>query len=40
MEPGLVAQFERKTTIQRSNSGKLKHFHSLLPQESNLTEGE
>lgn len=40
MEPGLVALFERKTTIQRSKSGKLKHFHSLLPPESNLNEGE
>lgn len=40
MEPGLVAIFERKRTIQRSKSGKLKHFHSLLTNESPQIKGE
>lgn len=30
LEPGLVSLFERKTTIERTKAGKLKHFHSLI----------
>lgn len=30
LEPGLIAHFNRLKVIERSGSGKLKHFHSLL----------
>jgi len=30
LEPGLSVQFEKKDTINRTGSGKLKHFHNLV----------
>jgi len=30
LEPGLTATFERKTKIERTPAGKLKHFHRLI----------
>lgn len=34
LEPGLQATFEYKEVIQRSKSGKLKHFHCEIPSQA------
>lgn len=34
LEPGLRATFEYKEAIQRSKSGKLKHFHCEIPSQA------